>query len=448
MAGWQAHSAVRPKLPPLAQDPTIQVYFNQSQASVYREPYRSITRYGDNLEQILIDGIGQAHSTVDVAVQEFNLPLLAQALSQQAKAGVRVRVILENNYAKPWSERNPETLKERDRSKYDEFLALADQNRNGRLSPKEIQAGDALKILQAARIPIIDDTADGSKGSGLMHHKFVIIDRQQVMTGSANFTTSGIHGDALNQQSRGNANVLLNIASPALADRYQQEFDTLWGDGPGKSDDSLFGLQKPHRGSQSVLMASGPVQVQFAPTSKREAWSSSVSGLISQTLAASQRSVDLALFVFSEQSISNQLQQRHQQGVQVLSLIDPSFIYRSYSEGLDMLGLSLPDHRCQYESSNQPWATPILDVGMPKLATGDKLHHKFALIDDVTVIVGSANWSKAANRDNDENVLVITNPLVAAHFRREFDRLYDQAEVGITSKLDTQMAKQLKVCRR
>ena len=53
MAGWQAHSAVRPKLPPLAQDPTIQVYFNQSQASVYRDPYRSITRYGDNLEQFV-----------------------------------------------------------------------------------------------------------------------------------------------------------------------------------------------------------------------------------------------------------------------------------------------------------------------------------------------------------------------------------------------------------
>ncbi|MEO1350502.1 MAG: phospholipase D-like domain-containing protein [Cyanobacteria bacterium J06635_15] len=447
IASWQAQSSVRPLAPPLPQDPNIQVFFNQSQASVYQEPYRKLTRHGDNLEQVIIDAIAAAQFTIDVAIQELNLPLVAEALSDRARAGVRVRIILENSYAKPWSERNPAKLTERDRAKYEEFMALADRNRNGRLSPAEIEAGDALKILQMAQIPVLDDTADGSKGSGLMHHKFVVIDQNQVVTGSANFTTSGIHGDALEHDSRGNANVLLKILNSTLAKHYSEEFELMWGDGPRQSEDSLFGLQKPFRAARSVIMAGASVKVQFSPTSKRQPWAKSVNGLISDTLARSQRSIDLALFVFSDQAIGNRLYNQHQAGVQVRSLIDPGFIYRSYSEGLDMLGLSLPDHRCQYENQNQPWQQPILAVGTPQLATGDKLHHKFALIDDDTVIVGSQNWSKAGNQENDENLLVITNDLVAAHFRREFERLYSKAALGITPKLETQIAKQRKACQ-
>ena len=44
----------------------------------------------------------------------------------------------------------------------------------------EIASGDALAIVRSAGVPVIDDTADGSKGSGLMHHKFVVIDGKTV----------------------------------------------------------------------------------------------------------------------------------------------------------------------------------------------------------------------------------------------------------------------------
>jgi phosphatidylserine/phosphatidylglycerophosphate/cardiolipin synthase-like enzyme len=60
--------------------------------------------------------------------------------------------------------------------------------------------------------------------------------------------------------------------------------------------------------------------------------------------------------------------------------------------------------------------------------------------------MGSQNWSKAANHTNDENLLVIRNPTVAAHFEREFDRLYDQAELGMTPYLQQRIEERRQQC--
>ncbi|MEL7331476.1 MAG: phospholipase D-like domain-containing protein [Cyanobacteria bacterium J06560_2] len=395
-----SQAVLRPLVEPLPQDTIIQVFFNQSEANVYTEPYRHITRYGDDLEQVIVSALEQATTTVEVAVQELNLPRIAEALTESKRRGVQVRLILENQYAKP----------EEDRT-------------------------EALGIIRQGQIPQIDDTADGSKGSGLMHHKFVVIDGKQVLTGSANFTYSGIHGDAATLQSRGNANVLLKIESAAIAQPFIQEFNRMWGDGPGGKPDSQFGLKKVPLPAQSLELPTSTLSVQFSPVSTTQPWAHSVNGLIARTLSQSTRSIDLALFVFSEQPIANQLERQVQSGTRIRALIDPSFAYRSYSEALDMLGVAIPDERCKIEDGNQLWANPIQAVGMPKLPVGDKLHHKFAIIDERTVIVGSHNWSHAANTNNDETLLVIQSPTVAAHFSREFERLYRDPLIGETASL-------------
>jgi phosphatidylserine/phosphatidylglycerophosphate/cardiolipin synthase-like enzyme len=293
---------------------------------------------------------------------------------------------------------------------------------------------------------LIDDTADGSKGSGLMHHKFMVVDGRVVITGSANWSMSGIHGDFAHPDSQGNANALLKITSPELAAVFTEEFELMWGDGPDQEPDSLFGLQKPGRSPRTVPITGSQVTVQFSPLSETQPWANSTNGLIRDTLVTATQQVDLALFVFSDQAISDALAQRSQAGVTVRALIDSDFIYRSYSEGLDMLGAATPDHRCKFEANNQPWSQPIQTVGIPALPEGDKLHHKFALIDNTTVIIGSHNWSAAANHTNDEALLVIRNPTVAAHFRREFDRLLTDAELGFTQNLQNRLKRQRKAC--
>jgi phosphatidylserine/phosphatidylglycerophosphate/cardiolipin synthase-like enzyme len=442
-------SALEPTLPVLPQDAFIQVYFNHSQSATYTDPYRQIARTGDDLEARIIAAIGSAQTSIDVAVHEFTLPGIALALSQRRAAGVKVRIIVENTYSTPIAQRSLSAiaaLDNHDRAKAEDLFAFVDINQDGRLSAEEIAQRDALSILAQGSIPVIDDTADGTKGSGLMHHKFMVVDSQTVITGSANWTMSGIHGDFSTPESRGNANSLLVINGAGLAQQFVKEFDLMWGDGPEGSEDSLFGLQKPERPPTMASTPGSVVEVQFSPTSKGQPWPTSVNGLIAKTLGQATQSIDMALFVFSDQPLSNQLMGLAQRGISIKALIDPSFAYQNYSEGLDMLGLSLPDHRCKFEAENLPWANPISTVGLPNLPRGDKLHHKFAVIDHRTVIIGSQNWSKAANHTNDENLLVIQNPTVAAHFEREFERLYEQAELGMTPHLQQKIQERRQQC--
>ncbi|MEO0704353.1 MAG: phospholipase D-like domain-containing protein [Cyanobacteria bacterium J06649_5] len=445
LSSWRRLTAASPALQPtqasLPQDPWVQVFFNQSEASVYRDPYRHIERHGDDLEQVVITAIDTATTSVDVAVQALNLPRVAQALVRQHQQGVRVRLILENQYA------NPTSTKAKAEQTAD-WMAIADVDQNGNLTAVEIEQADALGLLRRASIPRIDDTADGSKGSGLMHHKFVIIDSRWVLTGSANFTLSGIHGDGKTPSSRGNANMLLKIDSPALAKTFTQEFQKMWGDGPAGAADSQFGLKKRAHVAQQVELPTSTITVQFSPHSSKHPWAQSVNGLIRKTLAQSTRSIDMALFVFSEQRLANQLEKQAQAGTLVRALIDPSFAYRSYSEALDMLGVTILNQRCRIEAENRPWDTPIQTVGYPQLPPGDKLHHKFAVVDGVTVIVGSQNWSHAANTNNDETLLVFQNPTVAAHFTREFNRLYHSPKLGNTSSLQRKIQDSQQRCRQ
>ena len=420
----------------LPQHPHIQVFMNQNPANRYTDPYRNITREGDNLEQVLIDTIGQAKQTIDLAVQELRLPNLAQALVDAQNRGVRVRLILENQYSRPWSDYSFDEVKAFNsyrREAYNEFLKFADINRDGMLAASEWEARDALLKLRKANIPWLDDTADGSKGSGLMHHKFMVLDNQVVVVTSANLTLSDVHGDFSNPDSRGNANNLLKINHGELAGLFGQEFQLMWGDGPGGKPDSLFGVQKPSRKIAYFVLNNAQIRLKFSPDPKSSPWEQTSNGLIATVLSGAQQSVDMALFVYSDPRIGTILHHRHENNIKVRVMLDPQFAYRKYSSALSMWGfVSTAD--CQL-GDGVPWSKPLTTVGVPSLNSGDKLHHKFAVLDQNMVITGSHNWTNAANYTNDETVLVVQSPVVAAHFQREFERLYKNATFGPTTKL-------------
>ena len=56
------------------------------------------------------------------------------------------------------------------------------------------------------------------------------------------------------------------------------------------------------------------------------------------------------------------------------------------------------------------------------------MHHKVIIIDGHTVITGSFNYSKNAAKSNDENIVIIREPTIAALYLAEWQMIWDGAK--------------------
>lgn len=406
----------------------VTAYFNQNQRANYVDPYRNIHRYGDNLEAVLIREIKSAKKSIYLAVQELRLPIVAAALVERKQQGVDVRVVLENNYNYSILTQRETTSSdnEYEASRVSDLRAFVDVNRNGLIEKNELETRDAIYMLEAGGVPVMDDSFDSSVGSGLMHHKFMIVDGKTTVVSSANFTMSDVHGDLMTISSRGNANSMVVVESTNFAKIFTTEFAQLWGNGKRGN----YGHKKTYRGAVTTTVRGTKITVQFSPTSQRYNWEESVNGLIAAQLIKARQSIKAALFVFSDQNLSNVMEKRHNAGAEISVIIEPKFAYREYSELLDLMGLGLLNYKCAYETGNTPWKKPAKFAGMARLPQGDMLHHKFAVVDGKTVVMGSQNWSDAANYVNDETLIVIEDSRISDLYTQEFERIKQNAVMG------------------
>lgn len=232
--------------------------------------------------------------------------------------------------------------------------------------------------LQAAGIPV---AADGR--SALMHNKFVIIDGASVWTGSMNLT--------LNGAGRHNNN-LLELRSAEVARRYQAEFDEMFEQGQ-------FGPRSPRGESAPIDAGTGRVTVYFGPEDE-------LAAALPAALAGARERIRFMAFSFTLDDLGAALLQRGAAGVQVQGIFERVGSESVWSElgPLYCAGLEV-------RQDGNPWL----------------LHHKVFIIDDDVVVTGSANFSLAGTRDNDENMLIIEDASLAAAYAAEFGRRWEEA---------------------
>ncbi|MCA2003027.1 MAG: phospholipase D-like domain-containing protein [Chloroflexi bacterium] len=233
-------------------------------------------------------------------------------------------------------------------------------------------------LLQAAGIEVKADNR-----APLMHNKFWIFDQKTVWTGSTNVTVNGVF--------KQNNNVLV-VHSPEVAFIYEREFQEMWG--------GQFGRRAPSTlSNQWAILDGTPIQVLFS------AEDNALANLIALVRDA-QKSVRFLAFSFTDYPLAQAMIDRAKAGVEVRGVFET---FGSNSERSE-----LKTFWCA--------AVPVRQDGNASF-----LHHKVIVIDDSVVATGSLNFSSSADEDNEENVVILDNPEIAALYLQEFDKLWEQA---------------------
>jgi phosphatidylserine/phosphatidylglycerophosphate/cardiolipin synthase-like enzyme len=299
----------------------------------------SASAYKDGPETHLVEAIEKAQYTIDVAVYHLDLWSVRDALIRADRRGVVVRVVTESG-----------NILER-----------------------------AVIDLEDVGIPVF-----GDRREHLMHHKFVVIDRLEVWTGSMNFTLKGAYH---------NNNNLIRIRSSRVAQDYTREFEEMF------IEDRFGALSRTDTPFPMLTLDGVWIEVYFSPDD-------GIAARIREVLNTAKESIDFMAFSFTSDALSEVMVARAIAGVSVRGVVEYSQISSAGSE---------------FERFQEAG----LDVRTDRNPAN--MHHKVIIVDAKTVITGSYNFSHSAEVRNDENVLVIHDAGLAYQYLLEFEHLFETA---------------------
>jgi cardiolipin hydrolase len=140
------------------------------------------------------------------------------------------------------------------------------------------------------------------------------------------------------------------------------------------------------------------------------AGSASVAEFVLRLLRATSKTIDAALYRLNNPALEAALEEAVKRGVQVRLLVDGNK-YKESRATQELLAGALVPFRLAYG----------------RQGCGTKMHHKFAILDQQSVLTGSYNWTLESENENHENLVILEEaPLVAA-YAKEFEALWTGA---------------------
>jgi phosphatidylserine/phosphatidylglycerophosphate/cardiolipin synthase-like enzyme len=234
---------------------------------------------------------------------------------------------------------------------------------------------EALKLCTQAGIPVAEDSR-----KPFMHNKFCVVDGEKVWTGSTNVTENCMYK---------NNNNALAITSVDLAEDYAKEFMEMF-ERREFGDRKSWGTPRPE-----VLVGNVRIECFFSPEDR-------VLKAVIRTVNEAKATIDFMAFSFTSQEIAEAMASRVNKGVRVRGLFEGRNANSQYSQD-DFL--------------EQKGAKVYLDENE------NNMHNKVIIVDTETVITGSYNFSDNAEKNNDENLLILHSTDIAAKYEQEFNRL-------------------------
>lgn len=224
-------------------------------------------------------------------------------------------------------------------------------------------------------------------GEGLMHHKFCVFDNRLVLTGSFNPVVAGPD----------DFDSLVLIDSPALARRYIAAFDALlavpavrdFSSSSSSPFSSFFSSSffLSFSSPSFPLASGGSIMPLFCPADPcRDS--------LLDAIGTAQEEIVFSLFTFTDKEVAAALIRKHAAGVRVRGVVE-SF---------------------QDPSRNQFFVLQEAGIDVVLESSSRLQHNKVFVIDNETVVFGSYNPTISASTINDENLVIVVDPLVAIVF--------------------------------
>jgi phosphatidylserine/phosphatidylglycerophosphate/cardiolipin synthase-like enzyme len=220
-----------------------------------------------------------------------------------------------------------------------------------------------------------------------MHDKIVIVDGAVVWAGSWNLTE--------NDTFRNNNN-MLRLASRRLAADYTREFERMFAG-------SFGGGKIAEAPDPPVRIGAARVEALFSPQD-------GVADRLLGRLRAAKRSVHFMAFSYTADPIVDAMIAQSRAGLLVRGVVET-----------------------QNATGSRAAYPRLRAAGVDVLLDGNCyiMHHKVIVIDERTVITGSYNFTASAERDNDENLVIVDDPALARAYIDEFERVYAQAQTPL-----------------
>lgn len=379
----------------------IRTYFNSIPDHNFALPdNKALGEY--DLIQPLIDRIDSAQYSIDLVAYDLQNMRVGHALANASRRGVRVRVItdvIHRDHAPRFTHPMWDTLR---------AAGIYNIDDSGTIYHPD------------GRIFALNEKLPNSGAN--MHHKFAVFDAlsedpedDYLWTGSMNITYTGPW----------NTNVVLVIKDSGIAGAYLEEFKQMWGSKTAIPNARKARFHKDKRNVSKNIHHINDIKVEvyFGPMDRNKTKPSISKRITTLINEYAKHDVRFLAFAISPNiPISEAMIERSGRGEIILEgVIDPAFYAR-------------------YRNNDQIWAKPEMAFGNRLILPGKevrKLHAKTIIIDaeypypekhKALTIVGSYNFSAAAEVANDENILMIYDNKIANQFFQDFKGVMSRAK--------------------
>jgi phosphatidylserine/phosphatidylglycerophosphate/cardiolipin synthase-like enzyme len=351
----------------------INVFFNHPVDTSYSQIQNAVN-LSNTLDDRLISYINACVNTMDIAIYSSSSPSattgIAGAINAAYARGVRVRVIY-------------------DGSTTSQMIPLLNSN-----------------------IPTL--ASPTTSAYGIMHNKFVIFDADNadpnvpvVWAGSTNWTVAQIDGPDLNS--------VITVQDQALAQGYKIEFEEMWGGSTLAPNTTLskFGPYKTDNTPHHYVIGGKNIDSYFSPSD----------GTNAQIIAAintANSDIEVAAMDITRSDINTAINNKFISGVTNINIVVDS---------QNPSGNQITNLQTELGASR---AVVYSGAGI--------MHHKFMVVDnfnstsDPLVLVGSHNWSTAAETKNDENTLIVHDLNIANQYYQAFAYIFQLAGGTLTTQ--------------